>query len=225
MASLADHADFLPAGTLDAWPKVAGALPEGSTLMGGTGLAVLLHHRRSEDLDFFVPARLDAEHIIAALSELGDFSHTAASDRMIRGAFNAVKVDIVARPDDFILGPPHIVDGLRVGSLQDITAGKYNAVAARKQLRDFVDVMLIETRGGIGIEQGIFLYFRKHRINLDIESVRAFARHLTDFRHMDNDPAMCAAFGDNIHRHVLSYFRERCPAVLATFTQLLQETP
>ena len=43
---------------------------------------------------------------------------------------NAVKVDVVARPDDFMLGPPHIVDGLRVGSLQDTIAGKYNAVAS-----------------------------------------------------------------------------------------------
>lgn len=225
MASLADYADFLPAGTLDAWPKVAGVLPEGSALMGGTGLTILLRHRLSEDLDFFAPTRLDATRITAALSQLGDFSYSAASDRIIRGTFDAVNVDIVARPDDFRLGPPQSIDGLHVGSLQDITAGKYNAIVTRKQMRDFVDVMWIETHGGISIEQGIFLYLRKHGIDLDIEAVRNFLRHLTDFRYLDDDPAMSAAFGDDIRRRVISYFRGRSPAVVATLSQLLTDEP
>ena len=225
MASLADLTPFLPPGTLDAWPKVASVLPEGSALMGGTGLAVLLHHRLSEDLDFFVPDRLDVAHITAALSQIGEFTYSAASDRMIRGTFDATNVDIVARPDDFWLGPPRTIDGLNIGSLQDITAGKYNAIATRKQLRDFVDVMWIETHGSISIEQGIFLYFRKHGIDLDMDAVRGFLRHLTDFRYLDEDPAMSATFGDDIHQRVTAFFQGRSPAIIATFSQLLTDDP
>lgn len=120
--ALADYTDVLPAGTIDAWPKIAGVLPEGSILMGGTGLAVWLRHRLSEDLDFFVPVRLEAPRITAALSDLGAFHCEAASDRMIRGTFDGVKVDIVSDASEFRLGPAMRVGSLLVGSMQDIAA-------------------------------------------------------------------------------------------------------
>ena len=225
MASLAEYADVLPPGTMDAWPTVAGILPEGSALMGGTGLAIWLRHRVSEDLDFFTPTRLDARHITSALSALGEFTYNTASDRIVRGTFNAVNIDIVAHPEGYRLGPTMTVDGLHVGSLQDIAAGKYNAVANRRELRDFVDVMWIEKQGGITIEQGILLYFRKHGIDLDVQAVRGFVQHLTDFRHLDDDPAMSAHFGDDIGDRVASYFRGRQTEVVAAFSQLLTNDP
>ena len=221
MATLAEFADVLPPGTMDAWPKVAGILPEGSVLMGGTGLAIWLRHRVSEDLDFFTPTRLDPRHITSALSGLGDFTYDTASERIVRGTFDAVNIDIVAHPDDFRLGPPVTVDGLNVGSLQDITAGKCNAVSTRRQMRDYVDLMWIEEHGGITIEQGILLYLRKHAIDFDMEAVRGFLRHLTDFRHLDDDPAMSATFGDDIRDRVVAYFRRRATDIIAAFSQLL----
>ena len=225
MAKLADYTGVLPPGTLEAWPQVAAILPPGSALIGGTGLAIWLRHRMSEDLDFSVPARLDARRITSALSSLGEFAHETASDRFVRGTFNAVNIDIVAQEDQFRLGPTTTVDGLHVASLQDIAAGKYNAVATRKQLRDFVDVMLIEEQGGITIEQGIFLYCRKHAIDLDMEVVRGVLRHLTDFRYLDDDPAMTATFGAGIRDRVVAYFDGRRAAVAAALSQLLIDDP
>ena len=55
--------------------------------------------------------------------------------------------------------------------------------------------------------------------------MRNFLRHLTDFRYLDDDPAMSAAFGDDIRRRVISYFRGRSPAVVATLSQLLTDEP
>ena len=55
VSALEDLRGLLPEGTVEAWPKVAAVLPAGAVLMGGTALAVWLRHRRSEDLDFFVP--------------------------------------------------------------------------------------------------------------------------------------------------------------------------
>ena len=69
---LSDLTEVLPDGTLDAWPEVAAALPETAALMGGTGLAVWLRHRRSEDLDFFVRDTFDSAAIVAKLAAAGD---------------------------------------------------------------------------------------------------------------------------------------------------------
>ena len=221
MPSLSDYADLLPPGTIDAWPAVAAVLPAGSALMGGTGLAVWLRHRRSADLDIFTPERFDTASVLSALSAAGDFVHVESSARTMRGTFNSVNVDIVAEDSAHRLGPPLIVGGLNVASLQDIAAGKLKALADRKQLRDYVDAMFIETQGGISLEQGIMLYFRRYGLDLHLAEVNRYLQHLLDFRHLEDDPAVTAAFGDGIRDRVEQHFRSRQPEVIAAFHQHL----
>lgn len=223
MPSLSDYADILPQGTIDAWPVVAGVLPDGSALMGGTGLAVWLRHRRSADLDIFCPVRFDTASVLSALSASGDLVCYEFSERTIRGTFNSVNVDIVAEDGAHRLGPPLIVDGLHVASLQDIAAGKLKALADRKQLRDYVDAMFIETKGGISLEHGIMLYFRRYSLDLHTAAVNRYLGHLVDFRHLEDDPAVRATFGDGIREHVEQYFRSRQPELIAAFHQLLAD--
>ena len=225
VTTLEDLRGLLPEGTAEAWPKVAAALPTGTVLMGGTALAVWLRHRRSEDPDFFVSELFDGAVIATALSRAGEFAPTSVSDRMIRGTFDAVKVDIVAHPGEFRLGPPRVVEGLHVGSLEDIAAAKYKATTDRKQLRDFIDVMCVERDGGIALEQGLILYCRKHGVSFDLETVRTFLRHLGDFRYLDDDPAMHATFGVDARQVVMAYFQRRVPQVTASFSRLFVEAP
>ena len=127
-------------------------------------LAVWLRHRRSEDLDFFVPELLDSAALVPALSDTD-----------------------------------------------------------RKQLRDFIDVMCIERGGDITVEQGVILYCRKHGIRFDLDNVRAFLGHLTDFRHLDDDPAMHDTFGVDARSVVMAYFQRRSPEVAASFSPLFVE--
>ena len=225
MTTLEDLRGLLPAGTVEAWPRVAGVLPAGAVLMGGTALAVWLGHRRSEDLDFFVPKSFNGAAVVVALSEAGAFAPMSVSDRMITGAFDGVRLDVVADPGEFRLGPPRIVDGLHVGSLEDITAAKYKAVTARKELRDFIDVMCVERDGGIAVEQGLILYCRKHGESFELDTVRTVLRHLTDFRYLDDDPAMHATFGVDVRQFVMAYFERRVPQVAASLSRLFAETP
>ncbi|MDE0117668.1 MAG: nucleotidyl transferase AbiEii/AbiGii toxin family protein [bacterium] len=181
MAHLSELGDVLPQGTAEAWPIVAGILPEGSTLMGGTGLAIWIRHRRREDLDFFTPTQFDSEQVIAALSAVGEFNYDQpATGRSIRGTFNTMNVDIVAHEGEYVLGPPLEVDGLHVGSLQDIAAGKLRAIATRRQLRAYVDVMFVETLGGINLVQAIFLYHRRHGLDLHLHGSEGFLGHLLE---------------------------------------------
>ena len=221
LPDLSEYSDVLPQGTIDAWPAVAAVLPDGSALMGGTGLAVWLRHRRSADLDIFTPDRFDTASVLSALSAAGDFVHVESSARTIRGTFNSVNVDIVADDGVHRLGPPLIVGGLQVASLQDIAAGKLKALADRKQLRDYVDAMLIETKGEISLEQGVMLYFRRYGLDLHLAEVNRYLRHLLDFRHLEDDPAIRDAFGDGIRDRIEQHFRSRQPEVIAAFHQLL----
>ena len=221
MPSLSEYADVLPQGTIDAWPAVAAVLPEGSALMGGTGLAIWLRHRRSADLDIFTPVRFDTASVLSALSAAGDFVHVESSERTIRGTFNSVNVDIVVEDGAHRLGPLLTIGGLHVASLQDNAAGKLKALADRKQLRDYVDAMFIETTGRISLEQGVMLYFRRYGLDLHPAEVNRYLRHLLDFRHLEDDPAIRATFGDGIRERVEQHFRSRQPEVIATFHQLL----
>ena len=223
MASLSDYATLLPDGTISAWPRVAAALPGGNVLMGGTGLAIWLRHRRSEDLDIFCPGRLDIDSVVSALSAAGEFTLRDASERLVRGVVDGVNVDIVGEDGAYRLAPPLEIDGLRVASLQDITAGKFGAITGRKQMRDLVDVMFIETDGGIRLEQAIMLHFRRYGIALQYSEVNGVLRHLVDFSHLDDDPAMEESFGEDIRTRVEEFFRSRQPQVAAAFQQLLTE--
>lgn len=223
MPSLSEYAHILPQGTIDAWPVVASVLPEGSALMGGTGLAVWLRHRRSADLDFFTPVRFDTASVLSALSAAGDFVHVESSESTIRGTLNSVNVDIVTEDGAHPMGPPLTIGGLQVASLQDIAAGKLKALADRKQLRDYVDAMFIETKGRISLEQGVMLYFRRYGLDLQPAEVDRYLRHLLDFRHLEDDPAIVQTFGDGIRERVEQYFRSRQPELVAAFHQLLTE--
>ena len=221
MPRLSDYSDVVTEATLNAWPVVAEALPEGGSLMGGTGLAIWLRHRRSADLDISFASRLDTGVVLSALSAAGEFYVLDASERLIRGIFNSVNVDIVAEADAHRLGPPVEVGGLNVASLQDITAGELRAVTGRKQLRDFIDLMFIETNGEIRIEQAIMLHFRRYGIDLDAVAVRGVLRHMEDFGSVKPDPAMEEIFGEDIRDRAEEYFRSRRSEVAETFRQLL----
>ena len=69
-----------------------------------------------------MPELLDSAALVPALSEAGGFAPTSVSDRLIRGTFDDTKLDIAAHPGEFTLGPPRDVEGLHVGSLQDVAA-------------------------------------------------------------------------------------------------------
>lgn len=191
--------------------------------MGGTGLAIWLRHRRSEDLDIFFPARFDVDSVLSGLSAAGEFLVTDASERLIRGVFNDVNVDIVADEGAHRLGPTLEMDGLHVASLQDIAAGKFKAITGRKQLRDFIDVMLIETAGGISIEQAVMLHVRRYGIDLGYPEAGGVLRHLVDFGPVRSDAAMEEVFGADIRDRVVDYFTARHLEVAVAFRQMLAE--
>lgn len=122
-------------------------------LSGGTALSEFyLHHRFSEDLDFFTQEELNLEELkkfINAVCKkmpvkkiefqrgfgLCTFFITSKKGVKHKIDFGQYPFDSIERPRNF--------DGLLVDSLFDIAVNKAHTIAFRPRLRDFIDLFFI----------------------------------------------------------------------------------
>jgi hypothetical protein len=130
-------------------------------LDGGTALAAYhLHHRESEDLDFFADPGLDppafGEAVCQAAARAGiemkpsvpmgpGMATYEAMDPENRGM--TVKLQFAVQSPYKLAALEAAEEGIRVASFRDICAGKLHAACDRLAYRDFYDVHVILTRG------------------------------------------------------------------------------
>ena len=221
MDSLSDFADLLGPKTVAAWPVVAEIVPAGTVLMGGTALAVHLSHRRSEDLDLFTPDEFDPDPLRKAFEHRGAFRLVRHSEGHLHGTFNGVKLDILWNAGALTLETPTVVDGIAVGSVQDILATKFRAITSRHILRDYFDVMCIEQQAQISLEEGLGLYMRKYGIDPQHGSVHALVAGLGFFDDVEDDAALAHMAGDDVRDRVVAYFTSRHAAVVRAFRRFI----
>ncbi len=115
-------------------------------LAGGTGLALLLHHRRSVDLDFFSRTnRLDGEgrrELLSRLRALPRWALLEAREGTLHGQVSRVRVSFFWYPEPLV--KPVIRQGpLRIASLEDIGLMKLGAIIGRGSQKDFIDLYAI----------------------------------------------------------------------------------
>jgi hypothetical protein len=65
-ASFDPRLDILPESQLRLWPELD-TVPSDFILYGGTGLALQLGHRASEDFDFFSSSGFEPDHLRSSL--------------------------------------------------------------------------------------------------------------------------------------------------------------
>jgi predicted nucleotidyltransferase component of viral defense system len=121
-------------------------------LTGGTALAgYYLHHRLSEDLDFFTLDRTAYEQVSGAIRSLAEGLDATCDDRRIsphlHQAFfsrenEQVKMDIVLDAAPWF-GVPRNFGRINVDALENIAANKVLALFGRATPRDFVDLYFI----------------------------------------------------------------------------------
>jgi predicted nucleotidyltransferase component of viral defense system len=120
---------------------------------GGTALsAVYLHHRRSDDLDFFSLDEVDLPAITTMFrsfkDELGftkvDIQTSLNRNLLfLRFAKNEIlKTEFTYYPFKQITAGPKIVN-LQVDSLKDIAVNKFFTLAQKPRSRDFIDLYFI----------------------------------------------------------------------------------
>jgi hypothetical protein len=113
-----------------------------------------LHHRTSEDLDFFLSRELEPAELAPLAASLKTASMKTelevvgprTSLVLVRGTKHIGRVDFAFYPFDPV-GRRTRWRGLTVESLQDMTVNKLQAVLTRNQPRDFVDLYFLLREG------------------------------------------------------------------------------
>ncbi|KKR91418.1 MAG: hypothetical protein UU42_C0012G0015 [Candidatus Woesebacteria bacterium GW2011_GWA1_41_13b] len=124
-------------------------------LTGGTALAeYYLHHRLSEDLDFFSTTEIDPQWITSLVTQLTKKLPITSVDR--REVFNrnlvffnigntTVKTEFTYFPSPQI-EVPKITNGIPVDSLTDIATNKFFTIYQKPSARHFIDLYLLLTQ-------------------------------------------------------------------------------
>lgn len=147
---------------------------------GGTALsAVYLHHRESEDLDFFSQQELDTLSILNLITGWGKKYHLKVESREME----VVRIFLLEFPDkeklkvDFGYYPykrlrkGELIESVEVDSLFDIAVNKLQTIHQRTEVKDFVDLYFLLKKFTVwDLMEGVRVKFR---IELDPYTIAA----------------------------------------------------
>ena len=212
---LENWSDVLDGAVRACWPKIASASPPSGVLMGGTALAMRLRHRRSRDLDVFVHETFDPHAVLEGLDAVAAVALESVAEGTLNCRVDGVAVQFLHSRGQRQLDPPLIVEGLAVGSVRDVAATKYKVIGDRGELRDYYDLMRIETDAGIDARTGVRLYAERYGVGLDHPSVAHIVRALGSFTDVADDPWLAEAAEEAGLAAVASYWQRRQPELAA----------
>ncbi|MBN1283455.1 MAG: nucleotidyl transferase AbiEii/AbiGii toxin family protein [Proteobacteria bacterium] len=139
------HEKVLPKGSLALLNGLEGADPSfirGWVLAEGTGLALRLGHRVSEDFDFFRTDEFSVEAVHGLFKKAGAYETLQESERTLTVLARGVKVSFFQIPDPFIFAvEPY--RGFSIADIRDIALMKLIAVSGRGSRKDFIDLYFI----------------------------------------------------------------------------------
>lgn len=158
---------------------------KGFYLAGGTGAALQLGHRRSEDFDFFSAEDFSPENRLARLVSLGDVEVVNQTAGTLNMLFDGVRVSFLHYSYP-LLKPTHLMLGVEVADLIDIALMKVAAIAGRGSKKDFVDLYFICNAGPVSLETLPRLFAEKFK-SVNYSSYH-IARSLTFFDDAEPDP-------------------------------------
>jgi hypothetical protein len=157
-ASFDPRLDILPGSQLRLWPELD-TVPSDFILYGGTGLALQLGHRASEDFDFFSSSGFEPDHLRSRLPFFRDLDpkdpetwvHQKRDNLeafvnrggLVKVAFSG-GLDTLQRIED-----PQQAAGsrVRVASLVDLAGMKMRVIQVRGNWKDYVDIHALASHG------------------------------------------------------------------------------
>lgn len=169
-------------GLFASTPDIADAF----VLSGGTALAAFhLHHRTSDDLDFFSEHPVDPLRIERFVDALREQMHAPSVEQhriydrriyVLPLSSGPLKVEFTLYPYAH-LEPPAVHDGVRVESFRDIRTDKLAALLDRFEPKDYYDLYAIDKRTPLDLEQvSADVLTKFHRSTDPIELGAACAR-------------------------------------------------
>lgn len=191
MSELPDElVTFLPAATVATWRTITPLVPPGAYLAGGTGLTVHLLHRVSCDLDFIFSGEVDLVRLRDELDRAGTLFVSRHDEDTLNCVLDDTSIQFLRATNQRQLAPTTTVGGISVASVEDITAMKLKVILDRGELRDYFDLMEIDRREIVPMEEGIALFLARYGIEGDDQRVAMLLRSLGYLDDVADDPAL-----------------------------------
>ncbi len=112
-------------------------------LAGGTAVALYLDHRRSYDLDFFIPERdFPSDLPRRELMHLGELVVLHEGAGTFVGTLDGEQISFFVYPYPLLESTMTFV-GVQIAQLPDLAAMKLDAISSRGTKRDFIDLYQI----------------------------------------------------------------------------------
>ena len=146
----------LETGQRHLWPELSGTPPE-FVLYGGVALTLRFRHRHSSDFDFFCWQDFDPHELLERVPYLEGARVLQLSENTLTCLVQRekpVKLSFFGVPKLGQVGVPEIEEqtGLRIASILDIAATKASVIQKRAASRDYLDMHLLLTEGGLALE-------------------------------------------------------------------------
>jgi predicted nucleotidyltransferase component of viral defense system len=154
-------------------------------LGGGTGCALYLGHRISEDLDFFSETEFSLIGIRRVLQKIGTFILDYSDSQTLVGRFNATKIGFFHYPYPMVQDT-QAYKGIQIASIEDIGCMKIDTISSRGKKRDFVDLYFILKSGNASFRQ--LFGFMERKYGAGSHNVYHILKSLVYFEDAENDP-------------------------------------
>ncbi len=161
------------AGWLDSW-----------ILAGGTGLALHLGHRYSEDLGLFGNLPFDPSGLAEALSRVGRVRVQQSAADTLHVELNGFRVGFLRTRTPFLF-PGTVYRRLTVADPRDIAVMKVVAIGGRGSRKDFVDLFFYLKSGGT--LAGVFSLLDRRYPGLDFNTYHLL-KSLVYFEDAEEEP-------------------------------------
>lgn len=111
-------------------------------LTGGTALSLILGHRESEDLDFFIKNNFQPTLFQQKLLQLGKLENVQIDEGTLNLFINKVKLQFLHYPYNLLeVFIPW--NGINLSSMIDIACTKLLTISMRGSKKDFIDIYVI----------------------------------------------------------------------------------
>lgn len=183
------HEKVISKGAVALLEKLEQSSPlfEGWMLAGGTGLALQLGHRMSDDFDFFRTDDFDTRKLHDVLRQIGEYETLQEEGHTLTILMEGVKISFFVIKDRFLFeGVPYRF--FRIADIRDIALMKLVAISGRGSRKDFIDLYLL-LRGGMALIEYFKLLPKKYGRGRD--NAYHILKSLTYFEDAESEPMPC----------------------------------
>ncbi|MGH9065230.1 MAG: hypothetical protein ACRD0L_14915 [Acidimicrobiales bacterium] len=178
--------------------------------MAGTAVSLHVGHRVSGDLDFFLDGPVDLAALEATLADRGPLAVTQRAEGTLSCILRSTKLQFLDASSQHMVDAIYVVEGIRVAGIGDVLASKLKVVVDHPELRDYLDIQVMEQRTGRTVEEGLGLFLERYRPVDPDAAVRNILRALVSFDDVPEDPALEVTVEE-----MRLYWMERLPAIVA----------